>query len=87
MLDDMFSFIDPIIEFAEDDTARLVIQLETFYDFIEKTGLDKVASLSEGTRIEVPLDLALSLLKPNELEKLQKYITSYLANHHNREEN
>lgn len=87
MLDDMFTFIDPIIELAEDDTTRLVIQLEAFYDFIEKTGLDKVASLPTGTKIEVPLDIALSLLKPDELEKLQKYITSYLAKHNNGEEN
>jgi hypothetical protein len=34
---------------------------------------------------EVPLDIALSLLRPDELEKLQKYVVSYLAMQ-NREE-
>jgi len=33
MLDDMFSFIDPIVELGEDDT-RFVIQVEAFFDFI-----------------------------------------------------
>ena len=30
MLDDMFSFIDPIVELSEDDT-RFVIQVEAFF--------------------------------------------------------
>ena len=33
------------------------------------------------TRIEVPLDILISLLRPDELEKLQKYIASYLERH------
>jgi hypothetical protein len=85
MLDDMFSFIDPVIELAEDDTTRLVIQTEAFFGFLEKIGFDKVVSAPEGAKIEVPLDIAMSLLRPNELEKLQRYIASYLANHNNRE--
>jgi hypothetical protein len=80
MLDDMFSFIDPIVELRADDT-RFVIQVEAFFDFIEKIGLDKVASSPEGTKLEVPLDIVMSLLRPDELEKLQKYIASYLAKH------
>lgn len=44
-------------------------------------GLDKAASLAEGARVEVPLDIILSLLRPDELEKRQKYIASYLAKH------
>lgn len=80
MLDDMFPFIDPIIELSEDGPAHLVIQAELFYDFLEKIGLDRPAHLQEA-KIEVPLDVALSLLKPDELEKLKNYITFYLANH------
>jgi hypothetical protein len=78
MLDNMFSFIDPIVELSEDDTC-FAIQVETFFDFIEKIGLDKVASSPEGTKIEVPLDIVMSLLRPDELEKLKNYITSYLT--------
>ena len=77
MLDDMFSFIDPIVELSEDDT-RFVIQVEAFFDFIEKIGFDKVEHSTEGTKIEVPLDIVISLLRPDELEKLKNYITSYL---------
>jgi hypothetical protein len=80
MFDDMFAFIDPIVELSEDDT-RFVIQAEAFYDFLEKIGLDKEASMAVGKKIEIPLDIVMSLLKPDELEKLQKYITSYLAKH------
>ena len=80
MFDDMFSFIDPIVELSEDGTS-FVIQAETFFDFLGKTGLDKAASLPEGAKIEVPLDIVMSLLRPDELEKLQKYIASYLAKH------
>jgi len=84
MLDDMFSFIDPIVELSGDDT-RFVIQVEAFFDFIEKIGLDKVASLPEGTKIEIPSDIVMSLLRPDELEKLKNYITAYLAKHNSSE--
>src|SRR5260370_42472487 len=77
MLDDMFSFIDPIVELSEDDT-RFAIQAEAFCDFLEKIGFDKVERSPEGTKIEVPLDIVISLLRPDELEKLKNYITSYL---------
>jgi hypothetical protein len=46
-----------------------------------KTGLDKAAHLPERTKIEMPLDIVMSLLRPHELEKLQKYIVSYLGKH------
>lgn len=78
MFDDMFTFIDPIVELNEEGTS-FVIQAETFFVFLEKTGLDKVASLPGQAKIEVPLDIVMSLLRPDELEKLQKYITTYLA--------
>ncbi len=80
MRDNMFSFIEPIVELGEDNTC-FVIQVETCFDFIEKIGLDKVASSPKGTEIEVPLGIAMSLLRPDELEKLQKYIASYLRKH------
>ena len=76
----MFAFIDPIIELSEDGT-NFVIEAETFFDFMEKIGLDKEAKMAVGKKIEIPLDIVMSLLKPDELEKLQKYITSYLAMH------
>lgn len=47
----------------------------------EKTGLDKVAHFPEKTKIEIPLDIVLSLLRPDELEKLQRYVASYLRRH------
>lgn len=78
MLDDMFSFIDPIVELSEDDT-RFVIQVEAFFEFLKQIGLDRAASSSEGTKIEVPLDIVMSLLRPDELEKLKNYITSYFT--------
>jgi hypothetical protein len=82
MIEDMFPFIEPIIELGEDDTVRLIIQAEAFFEFMEKASHDKMAGLPQGAKIEVPLDIALSLLRPDELEKLQKYITSYLAKYH-----
>jgi len=77
MLDDMFSFIDPTVELREDDT-RFVIQVEIFFEFLEQIGLDRAACPPERTKIEVPLDIVMSLLRPEELEKLKNYITSYL---------
>lgn len=85
MLDNMFPFVDPIIELNEDNTA-FVIQAEAFFAFLQKTGLDKkIALSSEMTKIEVPLDIALSLLQPDELEKLKNYIISYKAKHYGNE--
>jgi len=78
MLDDMFSFIDPIVELREDYT-RFVMQVETFFEFLEQIGLDSAARSPERTKIEVPLDIVMSLLRPEELEKLKNYITSYLT--------
>ena len=53
MFDDMFAFIDPIVELNEEGT-NCVIQAETFFEFLEKTGLDKVAGMPGGAKIEVP---------------------------------
>jgi hypothetical protein len=78
MLDDMFSFIDPKVELSEDET-RFVIQVEAFFEFLEPICLDRAASSPEGTKIEVPLDIVISLLRPVDLEKLKNYITSYFT--------
>jgi predicted site-specific integrase-resolvase len=37
--------------------------------------------LTEQKDSEVPIDIVMSLLKPDELEKLQKYVVAYLAKH------
>jgi hypothetical protein len=84
MLDNMFSFIDPIIDLSEDDTC-FVLQAETFFAFIEKNGFDKMTSLPEGAKIAMPLDIVMSLLRPDEVEKLRNYITVYLTKHNNSE--
>ncbi|HLX57666.1 MAG TPA: hypothetical protein VKR83_11630 [Ktedonobacteraceae bacterium] len=52
MFDDMFAFIDPIVELNEEGTS-CVIQAETFFEFLEKTGLDKMAGMLGGAKIEV----------------------------------
>lgn len=46
-----------------------------------ETGLDASAQSQGSIKIELPLDIVLSLLRPDELEKLQKYIASYLGKH------
>lgn len=82
MFDDMFSFIEPIVELSEDNNC-FVIQADTLFDFIQKAGLDKMASLPQGAKVEIPLDIVMSLLRPDELEKLRNYITVYLAKQDN----
>lgn len=42
-----------------------------------KTNPDTVASLPERVKVAMPLDIVMSLLRPDELEKLQKYIAAY----------
>jgi hypothetical protein len=46
-----------------------------------KTGFDTSAQSPKSIKIEMPLDIVLSLLRPDELEKLQKYVASYLETH------
>src|SRR5207244_1382214 len=86
MFEPLFSFIepivDPVIEMGEDG-AYFAILAETSFDCVEKPGHNKVTKLPERAKIEVPIDIALSLLKPEELEKLQKYLAFYLAKHPN----
>ncbi len=51
MFDDMFAFIDPIIDLGEEDLAHMVIQTELFYDFLQENGIEKPAGLPEGPEI------------------------------------
>ena len=44
-------------------------------------GDDAAASLPEKAKVEVPLDIALAMLRPDEREKLRNYVTAYLAKH------
>ena len=46
-----------------------------------KTNHYKVARSPKGVKVAVPIDIVLSLLRPGELEKLQKYVDSYLGKH------
>ena len=80
----MFSFIEPIIELCKDETD-FVIQAEMFFASRDTIGFEKIGSSQEGAKIEVPLDIAISLLRPDELQKLRNYITSYLAKRSNNE--
>jgi hypothetical protein len=52
-----------------------------YREFLEQIGLDRATRSSERIKKEVPLDIAMSLLRPEELEKLKNYITSYLTKH------
>lgn len=81
MLDDMFRFIDPVVDLSEDDMAHMVIQTELFFDFLRENDIETPAGIPEGS--EIPLSVALSLLKPDELEKLKKYIAAYREKHGN----
>lgn len=52
-----------------------VIQADIFYEFMQKIGVDKKPV--EGEKIEIPIHVVLSLLRPDELEKLKRYMASY----------
>ena len=82
MMNPMFSFMRSVIELSKDETC-FVFQAETCFDFRENNGFDqtaiepKEARIREGANIEVPVDLLISLLRPDELEKLRKYAIAY----------
>lgn len=82
MFDDMFPFTEHIVELDE-EAGSFVIQADILFDFLEKSGLDMRAGLPQGAKVEIPLDIVMSLLKPDELEKLRNYITVYLAKQNN----
>jgi hypothetical protein len=88
MSDDMFSFIDPIVEMNEDELFHSTITLvEAYFDLMRKKGVEGKKSLppdlSDTLKTDVPLPIALSMLRPDELEKLQNYVAAYLAKHGN----
>jgi len=88
MLDPMFSFTDPILNTDESDMFPFLVKMvEEYFDVIERSGMDRTESLPEGVPLKtgMPLDIALSLLKPDELEKLRNYVTAYMAKHNNGE--
>jgi hypothetical protein len=84
MFDELFPFTEPIVELDE-DTSSFVIQAEAFFEFLEKSGLNKKPVGQRGTTIELPVDVVMSLLRPDELEKLRKYVTFYLEKYGNGE--
>lgn len=86
-MDDMFSFIDPLINTTGDDMFHSLAQLleEYFYVAGDDAVADLPVNLPEKTRVEVPLDIALSMLRPDEREKLKNYVVSYLAKHNSGE--
>jgi hypothetical protein len=85
MLDDMFPFIEPIIEINENALHDLIIPVDVFFDFIQQSGIDRPISFPEGTKTGMPLDITMSLLRPDELEKLRNYVTAYMAKHNSGE--
>ncbi|MDQ2902838.1 MAG: hypothetical protein M3Y81_04710 [Chloroflexota bacterium] len=80
MLDDMFSFIDPIVGLSEDGMAHMVIRAELFFDFLQENDIERPVGLPES-ETGIPWEVALSLLKPDELEKLKRYVAAYRAKH------
>lgn len=85
MLDPMFPFNDSILDTDESNMFPFLVKMvEEYFEVVEKSGMDRAKSLPEGLslKIDVPLDIALSLLRPDELEKLRNYVTAYMAKHH-----
>ena len=88
MLDPIFSFTDPILDTDESDMFPFLVKtVEEYFDVVERSGLGRAKSLPEGVNLKtgMPLDIAMSLLKPDELEKLKNYVTAYLAKHNSGE--
>jgi hypothetical protein len=86
MSDDMFSFIDWVVEMNEDELFHSTVTLvEAYFDLMEKRGVERKKSLppdlSDTLKPDVPLPIALSMLRPDELEKLQHSFAAYLAKH------
>jgi hypothetical protein len=88
MLDSLFSFTDPILDTDESDMFPFFVKMvEEYFDVVERSGMDRAGSLPEGVPLKtaMPLDIALSLLKSDELEKLKNYVTAYIAKHNSGE--
>jgi len=82
-MDDMFSFIDPFINTTGDDMFHsLAGLLEEYFDIAgDEAMADLPVKLPEKAGVKVPLDVALSMLRPDEREKLKNYVVAYLAKH------
>jgi len=46
-----------------------------------KSNSYEVARPSKRVKVAMPMDIVISLLRPDELEKLQKYVASYIGKH------
>jgi hypothetical protein len=76
MVATLFPFVDSIIELSEDQTC-FVLVVETLLDSMPKVGRNKAVSVPEGEKVHLPPDVVLSLLRPDEFTKLQKYLAFY----------
>ncbi len=82
MLEDMFPFIDPIMETGTDDMPHFVAMLEEYFTIAGPNAMAPLpVKLTEKLGTQMPLDIALSLLTPDELEKLKRYVASYMRRH------
>ncbi len=83
MLDSLFSFVGSFIDPIEEIVFGGTVPAEVFFDFIAKVSTDKTinmpqeAKIIEEGKIEVPIDVMMSLLRPDELEKLRNYAMAY----------
>lgn len=88
MLNPMFSFTDSILDTDESDMFPFLVKMvEEYFNVVERSGTDRAKSLPKGIALKagMPLDIALSLLRPDELEKLKNYVTAYMARHNSGE--
>jgi hypothetical protein len=46
-----------------------------------KSNSYEVARPPKRVKVAMPMDIVISLLRPDELEKLQKYVASYVGKH------
>ncbi len=65
----------------------LVKMVEEYFDVVDRSGMDRAKSLPKGVNLKagMPLYIALSLFRPDELEKLRGYVTAYLAKQNSNE--
>ncbi len=76
---------DPLVQFREEQTTRTAVndnkdsKIGTGKKPLEQIGLDRASRSPERTKIDLTLDIVMSLLRSEELEKLKNYITSYLT--------
>lgn len=71
--------VDPVVG----SMNVFIADLLGFFDATGAKGMDRTKCLPKDVplKMDVPLDIALSMLRPEELEKLRNYVTAYLAKH------